>query len=316
MKLQRIMLAVKPWERGLPVTANHVRQLAESAGAEIQIVGSVFDAAVAARRDRGDAAAHETHNRTVIAARATLERLTGSMRDWGAPVTTRIVWGAPPYEAILAAAQDWQAGLLVVGTHERGTLTTRFTDTDWQLMRRVRCPLLLVKGGAFTGYRTILAALDPLHGHEGPSGLDRAVLTASRCVARACGSTVRAVYAYPGAEAFELASAVEVAPGILYGVENIEALHRRAVNELAVEFGIAPSEVDLVEGSPVQAIIDTASRTRAELVVVGAAQRRGLAAAVFGNTAELVAGELPCDVLIVPVAEELPAAAGVRSKVG
>jgi len=102
----------------------------------------------------------------------------------------------------------------------------------------------------------------------------------------------------------------------LYGVENIEALHRRAVNELAVEFGIAPSEVDLVEGSPVQAIVDTASRTRSELVVVGAAQRRGLAAAVWDDTAELVAGDLPCDVLIVPVAKPPSTAAGVRSKVG
>jgi nucleotide-binding universal stress UspA family protein len=262
MKLQRIMVATKPWERGLPLAANHARQLAQSDDAEIEIVGSVFDAAVSAGRDRGDAAAHRTQDRTVAAARAALERLAAAMRDGVARVTTRIVWGVPPYEAILAAAEESRADLLVVGTHERGTPHTRLTDTDWQLIRRAHCPLLLVKGAAFSGYRTILAAVDPLHGRGESEGLDEAVLAATRCVADACGSTVR--------------------------------------------------ELATVEGFAAQAIIDAAAHRSADLVVVGAARRRGLAEAVVGNTAELVAGGLPCDVLIVPTLAE----PGLRSQVG
>jgi len=264
MELRRIMVAVKPWERGLPIGANHARQIAQSADAEIEIVSSVFDAGISAGRDRGDELAHKAHSRTVAEARAGLERLASSMRAWRARVTTRIVWGVPPYEAILAAAQDWHADLLVVGAHEPGTLNTRLTDTDWQLMRRVRCPLLLVKGAAFCGYRAIFTAVDPYRGES--AELDRAVLAASRCVARACGSTEQAVYPYPH------------------------------------------------QGSPAQAIVTAAAHARAELVVVGAPQRCGTA--VAGNIAELVAGEVPCDVLIVPRAEVAPIAAGSLSKVG
>ena len=190
------MVATKPWERGLPIAAEHVRQLARGAAAEIEIVGSVFDAAVSAGRDRGEAAARKSHDRTVAAARAGLERLAAPLRAWGARVTTRIVWGVPPYEAILASAQDWQAELLVVGTHERGTLHTRLTDTDWQLLRRACCPLLLVKGAEFDGYRTIVAAADPLRADE-PDGVDRTVLAASRWVADTCGSAVQAVGVSP-----------------------------------------------------------------------------------------------------------------------
>ena len=200
------MVATKPWERGLPIAAEHVRRLAPSASAEIEIVGSVFDAGVSARRDRGEAAARKSQDRTVAAARAALERLAAPLRAWGARVTTRIVWGVPPYEAILAAAQDWQAELLVVGTHERGTLHTRLTDTDWQLLRRACCPLLLVKGAEFDGYRTIVAAADPLRAHDEPDGVDRTVLAASRCVAEACGSAVQAVGVSP-AEAILYAAA-------------------------------------------------------------------------------------------------------------
>jgi universal stress protein E len=315
MKLQRIMIAIKPWERSLPLAAQHGRQLAQAAGAEIQLLGSVFDAAIGAGCERGETEARRTHERTVATARVELERLAASMRDWGAKVTTRIVWGAPAYDAILAAAQDWRADLIVAGAHERATLHARLTDTDWQLMRRTRCPLLLVKSAWFSGYRTIVAAVDPLHAHDEPLGLDRAVLDAARSFSTAFKSTLRAVYAYLGSEAFGLASAVQVAPGVFYGSENVEALHRRAVNELAAEFGIAATEVDLVQGSAARVIVDIAAHRHAGLVVVGAAQRRGVAAAVLSNTAELVAGEAPCDVLIVP-ATDARATPVARSKVG
>src|SRR5690606_19793080 len=131
------------------------------------IVGSVFDAAVSAGRDRGEPLAHRAQTRAVAAARTWLERLAAPLRAWGARVGTRVVWGVPPYEAILDTAEEWRAELIVVGTHERGALHTRMTDTDWQLIRRARCPLLLVKGAAFSGYRTILAAVDASTGQGG-----------------------------------------------------------------------------------------------------------------------------------------------------
>ena len=137
------------------------------------------------------------------------------------------------------------------------------------------------------------------------------MLDAGRFVARACGSTLRAVYAYPGAEAFDLASSVEVAPGVFYGAENVEAVHRRAVGELAEQFGIAATEVDLVAGSPPKAIMDTVAQRRAELVVVGSQRRSRALGAALGSTAELVVAGVSCDVLIVPAGLE-----AVRSKVG
>lgn len=316
MKLQKIMVAIKPWERELPLAATHARPLAQAAGAEIQLVSSVFDSTISAACDRGELRAFKTHERTVAAARVELERLAGSLRDWGATVTTRIVWGTPPYEAILAAADEWHADVLVVGAHERATLHWRLTDTDWQLMRRTRCPLLLVKSAWFNGYRTILAAVDPLHCHDEPFGLDHAVLGWGRCFARAFGSALRAVYAYPGPAAFELASAVEVTPGVFYGSENVEALHRRAVTELATQFGIGSGEIDLIEGAVPQAIADAATQRRAELVVVGVTQRRGARALTHGSTAEWVAGEVSCDVLIVPAPSDSRTAMSPRSNVG
>jgi nucleotide-binding universal stress UspA family protein len=217
----------------------------------------------------------------------------------------------PVYEKILAAAREWRADLVVVGAHESDTLHPRLTDTDWQLMRRTETPLLLVKSPTFGGYKTVVAAVDPLHAHDEPYGLDRAVLDAGRAIARACDSRLCAVYAYPGAEAFALASAVEVAPGVLYGTEHVESLHRRAVTELAVQYGIGAADVELVVGSAAEAVVDTVAKCHGELVIVGM-PRRGALGAVLGSTAEAVAASVDCDVLIVPA----PVDAARRSKVG
>jgi universal stress protein E len=311
MQFRRILVAVKPWQRGLPLAAHHARQLAQRAGAQLQVLGTVFDARAAARSERGEPAARAARERALAAARVDLDRLAGSLRDWGANVTTKVVWGVPVYEAIIAAAREWQADLVVVGTHEPGTIHTRLTDTDWQLMRRAECPVLFVKSPSFDGYKTVVAAIDPLHAHDEPYGLDRDVLAAGRSIARACGSKLCAVYAYPGAEAFEMASAVQVAPGVFYGAENVEAVHRRAVNELVQQFGIPAAEVDLVAGRAPDAIVESAAKRRAELVVVGSPRRRGALGAVIESTADLVVTGLACDVLVVPAARE-PA----RSKVG
>lgn len=311
MQLKRILVAVKPWQRGLPLAAGHARQLAQLAGAQLQLLGTIFDSRAAAGSERGDTGSGIARDRALAAARVELERLARSLRDWGANVTTKVVWGVPPYEGIISAAREWRADLVVVGAHEPETLHTRLTDTDWQLMRRIECPLLIVQNPSFAGYKTVVAAVDPLHAHDEPDGLDRAVLDAGRAVARACGSKLRAVYAFAGADAFALASAVEVAPGVFYGNENVEALHRRAVGELTEQFGIAAADVDLVAGPAPDAIIDSVARHRAELVVVGMPRWRGALASVLDRTAESVVSAVASDVLIVPVAAD-----ALRSKVG
>jgi nucleotide-binding universal stress UspA family protein len=300
MQLKRILVAVKPWQRGLPLAAGHARQVAQLADAELRVLGTVFDASAEAGGERGEPEAQAFRNSALAASRAHLERLAQSLRNWGANVSTDAVWGVPAYESILAAAQQWRADLIVVGMHEHEPLHTRLTDTDWQLMRRVECPLLLAKSPSFDGYKTIVAAVDPLHAHDEPYGLDRDVLDAGRAIARACASTLRAVYAYPGPEAFDLVSSVEVAPGVYYGAENVEALHRRAVTELAVEFGVPPTDVDLLAGPAPEVIIDTVTKHRAQLVVVGVPRRRGPLAAALSSTAEYVVTGAACDVLLVP----------------
>ncbi len=310
-EIKRVVVAVKPWQRGLPLATRHAHELVERVGGEMLLAGTVYDARVAAGLERADTAAMTAQARLIEGARVDLERLAQSLRDWGMTVRTRVLWDTPAYRGILRAARDWRADVLVVGvTEQRPLLSTRLTDTDWQLMRLCTCPLLLVKNPAFDGYRTVLAAVDPLHAHAEPAGLDQAVLATGAGFARAFGSQLRVVHASPDPATFELASAVEVSPGVLYGDENVESLHRRAVEELVEQYGVRFDAADVRPGDPAEVIAAVAAERRAELVVVGALQRGRLEQAVLGSTAEAVAAELECDVLVVPGPTGLRAAAG------
>jgi nucleotide-binding universal stress UspA family protein len=149
--IRRIVVAIMPWQRSLPLAPAHARRLVKGVGAEIQLVTTVFDTRVAAGRERGDAVAGSRGEHMVDAARVELERLARSMHDLGASVTTRVIWQVSSYTGISAAAREWRADLVVIGVHEQTPLRARLTDTDWQLMRVVPCPLLIVKNSVFEG---------------------------------------------------------------------------------------------------------------------------------------------------------------------
>jgi universal stress protein E len=314
---ERVLVAIKPWQRGLPLESQHASQLADALGARLMIASSVFDARVAGNEGRGDAAVPAGRARLIEAEHVELEKLAQSLRAWGTSVSTRAVWGAPAYQAVIDVAREWRADLLVVGAHEQGLrVGTRLTDTDWQFMRLAPCPLLLVKDPFFTGYRTVLAAVDPAHPEPARASIDRFVLDVARTVAEACESELRVVHALPD-PAHLPPSPVEIAPGVYCDADAIEELHRRAVDELLALHGVPPEQVDLVQGAPADVIARTAADRRAELVVLGALRRSHLEQALLGSTAEGVAADAPCDVLLVPaphaapeVVEEAPDATG------
>jgi universal stress protein E len=298
-EFERVLVAIKPWQRGLPLEAQHAAQLAEAVGAELMLTSAVFDARIADHAHRGDEDSIIARRRMMDTERVQLERLAKSLRDWGAVVATRVVWEAPAYQGILHVAHEWRADLLVVGVHEHGLrLGTRLTDTDWQLMRLAPCPLLLVKDPAFDGYPTILAAVDPAHPQAAETGVDGAVLEAAKRFAAAFDSRLLAVHAMP--EAQTALRPIEIAPGVYCDSEAIEQFRRDALDELLAEHGVDVANLEVARGKAAAVIEQAAAERRAALVVIGALRRSRLEQAVLGSTAEAVAMDVPCDVLLVP----------------
>ena len=301
-ELKRALVAVRRDEDGLPLTAVHARYVAQRLKAEIALASCIFDSAVDWRLGRGDPVAAAAQAGMVQNEQERLERLAQSLRDWGAVVSTRVLWGQPVYATLLREVERWDAYLLIVGAHDPrlGVPHTRLTETDWQLMRLAPCPILLVKNPEFDGYERVLAAIDPLHRHAEPSGLDRAVLSAARSLARALDAELSVVHAFPDPDSFVWASAVEVLPGVFYGTENMESVHRQAAGELASAYGVTPERVYVRPGEAAEVIAEVAALREAELIVIGSVARSRVEQAILGSTAEVVAASVGADLLLVP----------------
>lgn len=298
--IRRVLVALKPWQGGLPVSLYHARFLSERLGAQLRLLSCVYDSEVALGLLQGKSEALAAQVGLVDSERALLRDFAASLRDWGVDAELEVRWGEPAEDVILDEIERWGAELLVIGTHQAGVRPhTRLAQVDWQLMRTCPCPVLLARDPQFKGYEAIMAAIDPLHRHAEPAGLDHEILGFATLLAQAAESELLVGHVYPDPGSYALASAVEVQPGVYYGTENIEAVHRRAVQELAAEFGIRPPQIELAPGDPADELVELVRRHGVDLIVMGALKRGALHEWLLGSTAERIVADVPCDVLLV-----------------
>lgn len=299
--IKRILIAVKPATRGLPLAISHARLLAEGFAAEIALLRCVSEFRLASGLAAADPAAVQAMQTAWLEReREELETLAEPIRESGAAVTTRVSVHSPVYEGILEEAAAWGADLVVVGVHEPKPVPhTRLTEIDWQLMRLCPCPLLLVASPEARSYVTVLAAIDPLHGHAEPSGLDEAVMAATEEFTRAFKARLCVANVYPRPDEYDIVSSVEVEPGVFYGTENIEAIHLKAVEALLGKRRAKDVDIILRSGKPARELTELASEQKADVIVLGSLKRSRLEAAFLGSTAEAIVAAAPCDILLV-----------------
>jgi universal stress protein E len=82
-------------------------------------------------------------------------------------------------------------------------------------------------------------------------------------------------------------------------IDGVKAQHTDAVYALTDGRGIGRGHVHIEQGGPRAQLLALTDRIRADVVVMGAVSRRGLARVFLGNTAEDVLDRLGCDLLIV-----------------
>jgi universal stress protein E len=298
--VERVLVATKPRQGGLPLSVYHARFLTESLGAELRLLSCVFEPEISLGLSKGEPEAAAAQVGLIESERNVLADLSASLTDWGVDAEVVVRWGYPTEDVVLAEIERWQADLVVVGTHQAGSKPyTRLAQVDWQLMRSCPCPLLIARDPQFEGYAKVLAAVDPLHRHAEPSGLDRSVLETATLLAKATEAELLVAHVHPDPQDYALASSVEVLPGVYYGNENIEDVHRKALMELVENFGIRRSQVLLTSGDPAEQLGKTILDNEIDLVVLGALKRGRLEQWMLGSTAERIVAEVSCDVLLI-----------------
>lgn len=233
------------------------------------------------------------------AAEATLLETAATIRQAdGVPIDARVqVDDIVP--GILAAADEASADLIVIGPHRR-RLSDIFTGTTAERMvRRSRLPLLVAVHVPSAPYARTLLALD----------FDAASRSAAAAAVRLGvfeHTMVVAFHAFDTPARGMMQRSMADAESVDDYVEDERRAAAGRLRELAAELDLPPSRhhVIAIEGTPARTILESAVREQADLVVLGASNRKGFERLLIGSVTENVLREAHRDILIVPVGDE------------
>lgn len=229
--------------------------------------------------------------RDIREAQALLEHeVRDSGIDMHLDVSVKIATGDAD-KVVVEEAQAMQADLIVMGLSHGATLTGMVRGTTIEkVVRRARCPVLVVKSRARRSYMKIAAAVD--------------VAEPSR---RALDFALRV---FPGAQ-FTVMHVDEPAPDDQVAAAGIERArverHHQIEDLVTARFAAvgrdgpgAPNGPTLVfdSGRAVDALPKQLARLRPDLVVLGTHGRTGVSNLFLGSVAETLLEVLPLDVLV------------------
>jgi universal stress protein E len=177
-----------------------------------------------------------------------------------------------------------------------------FTYTDWRLIRKLNCPVWLVKGGEWKEHPVIVGAVDPTHKHDPKATIDQKIIEAGKVLATMTDGKLLLLHTYQ--RLVEIgARVIKTIKPIKLSVEEIDKktreTHRRQLDALAQDNDVALDDVHQLPGRTHEILPSFVRSYGADIVIMGAVARTGLKRRIVGSTAEKVLDHLPCDILLV-----------------
>ncbi|MFD2176640.1 universal stress protein UspE [Veronia pacifica] len=227
-----------------------------------------------------------------------LESLLAEQDTTHIDIQRHVVWHNRPYEALIGKVFDDNHDLLVKATHMHDKLgSVIFTPTDWHLLRKCPCPVLLVKEHGWPENGKILTAVNVSSDNEAHIDLNDKLISESNAIASLLNAEVHLVNAYPATPVNITVELPEFDPSSY--TDAVRGHHLLTMKTLRQKHSINDDLTHVEEGLPEDVIPEVAKKLDAELVILGTTGRSGLSAVFIGNTAEHTIDQLDCDLLAI-----------------
>jgi len=225
-----------------------------------------------------------------------IDQKVHSLNSVGIKIDTKVVWHNRPFEQIIEQVITFNYDIVIKGTHQHDKLkSVIFTPTDWHILRKCPCPVLLVKDHLWPKDGNIIAALNIGSDEKEHQSLNHKITEEAVNLAKLNSANVHLVNSFPGTP-INIAIEIPEFNACEYNNSMFEH-HQQSMQSHASDFSIVSDNTHVLEGLPEDVIESVSNELDAELVILGTIGRTGLSAALIGNTAEHVIDKLNCDVL-------------------
>jgi universal stress protein E len=306
--IRRVLFAVRNPEAARQPGLAKAIQVARAFGAKLDLFHALHSPVFTEISLLEDDTVDKLRERVEEEARIPLVRMCAVARKHGVQAESSVEWDYPPHEAIVRRAADIGADLIVAECHKGGrTRPWLIHLTDWELLRTSPLPVLLIKNGKPYHRPLTLAAVDPAHVHAKPRDLDADIVGTARDFSKAMRGSLHMAHAnYPTIVGLPEMQSAATRKWATQSYEELEEQERQAFEDFRLQEGVVRTRAHLAAGNPVTVIPRLARALGADIVVMGAVSRSGLARVFIGNTAERVLSDLPCDVLVVKPKQSMP----------
>lgn len=223
----------------------------------------------------------------------------GLMSQHGVEVSSEVVWVQRPYEEILCFVNEMSLTLIIKDAQEESALKrVFFTPLDWKLLRDCPVPVHLVTSALNPRPRKVLAIVDVLRSEEQDLVFNDQIIDAAVKLAEQCDAKLELVHVYDWTAVYTQdmgIGALPLATGIYHA---LGAVQHETFAALAERHGVPPDRRHFIEGTPLSRICDFAAEHRADVIVMGTVQHKGLNK-FLGSTAEQLLHRAPCSVLAI-----------------
>lgn len=211
-------------------------------------------------------------------------------------IDSKVIWHNRPFEPIIEHVLNDGYDIVIKGTHQHDKLkSVIFTPTDWHILRKCPCPVLLVKEHSWPINGNIIASLNVGSDEHEHQSLNNKITEEAINLSKLILGNVHLVNSFPGTP---VNIAIEI-PEFNASEYNESMLnhHKEAMTAHANAYGVNIEHTHIEEGLPEDVIEKISDELDAELVILGTIGRTGISAALIGNTAEHVIDRLNCDIL-------------------
>jgi universal stress protein E len=229
---------------------------------------------------------------------AAIDNLVAHCQSHGVEATGEIAHGTSSAKTLEIATRDRVDLIIRIAKGQRSLQSGTLGTSAQKLIRRLPCPLWLIRPEREPATKKIIACVDATPNNEAHANLNQHILsTATELVKEERGTLIVAhVWNVYGAEMLRSRLPQSEFESLM---SHNRKQHQASFESLLKEFGLHATgpEARMVEGEPSLAIPDLCAREDPDLLICGTVARHGLAGIMLGNTAERIVSRVDCSVL-------------------
>ncbi len=207
------------------------------------------------------------------------EAIRNTLEEANIEYSVQVCWSSEWQEAILQEAKRSSADLIYLPVHRKST-NTRFTfaESKWGILKNAHCPVVLIRPGAVTTRKVVLAAVNFQTSRSKQKQLNDNILAVGQQIAENYGAEFHVTNAYR------------------------ESINYPDRGKLANTTGLPANRIHVVQGYTSDAISEVVSKIGADILIMGSLGQNGRKSTLRrGNTAERVIGAVDTDVVVLNV---------------